>query len=68
MSGVSASTTTVPRSPPVMLEEALLPLESFIVAPPAVVSIEETDRSLEAVSPEATVVEKTIPVEPEPLA
>ena len=51
-----------------MLEEALLPLESFIVAPPAVVSIEETDRSLEAVSPEATVVEKTIPVEPEPLA
>ena len=38
------------------------------MAPPAVVSIEDTDRSLDAVSPEATVVVKTIPVEPDPLA
>ena len=59
---------TVPRSPPVIVVDTALPLESFMVAPPAVFCIEETERSLDAESLSATVVVKTIPVEPEPLA
>ena len=67
-SGASPSTVTEPRSPPVIVVVTALPLASFIVAPPAVALIEDTDKSLDAVSPSATVVEKTIAVEPEPLA
>ena len=66
--GTAPSTVTVPRSPPVMAVDTELSLASFIVAPPAVFCIELTERSLDAVSPSATVVVKTIAVLPDPLA
>ena len=50
------------------MPDTALPFESFIVAPPAVALIEETERSLDVASFSATVVVKTIPVDPEPLA
>ena len=50
------------------MAEIAFPALSFIVAPPAVALIEDTDKSLDAVSPCATVVENTIPAFPEPLA
>ena len=67
-SGASPSTVTVPRSPPVMVSEALLPALSFIVAPPASESIEETERSVDVASSSAIVVVNTSAVEPDPLA
>lgn len=58
--GTFASITTAPRSP--LAAPAAPPAASAIVPVYA-----ETDRSVESVSPEATVVVKTIAVLPEPL-
>ena len=66
--GTAPSTVTVPRSPPVTVLEIAFPAVSFMVAPPAVAWIELTERSLDAESPSATVVVKTIAVLPVPLA
>ena len=66
--GTAPSTVTAPRSPPVMVVDTALALESFMVAPPAVFCIELTERSLDVESPWATVVVKTIAVLPVPLA
>ena len=65
--GALASTITVPKSPPVTVVSIVLPAASFIVAPPAVGLMAETDKSVESVSPEAIVVLNTMVVDPEPL-
>ena len=61
MSGVSASITTVPRSP---VAEAALPPAASLIVPPLWELIE---RSEDAVSSSATVYVKTRPALPEPL-
>ena len=51
--GTLASTTTAPRSPPVIAVAKSLSASSWIVPPLA--AIDETERSVESVSPEPTV-------------
>ena len=63
--GTVTSTVTEPRSPSAIVVEKSLSAASSMLPPLAL--IEDTDKSLEAVSPEATVVVNTRAVEPVPL-